>query len=165
MRTVAAVETDVVDLSALARVFDLGGDGQDVVIEPVDDVIDRYTRDAVVTGQVHVGLSIGPALPFEVGRMERHPGTHEALLCLDDAIVLLLSADPGSRPAAASTQALLVRPGQCVSLHPNVWHSVGIGLNGPSRYYWLAGISDAPGSPWAEVLDGPVRVTAPTGRP
>ena len=161
MRTLAAVATDALDFTAYGRVFDLDADGPDVVAEPVADVVDRYTREPVVTGQVHLGLTTGPALPFEVFRMERHPGTQEALICLDGPVALLLSADPGARPAAASTRAFLVRPGQCVSLHANIWHSVGMGADGPSRYCWLAGVSGSPESPWAEMLDGPVRVTLP----
>jgi ureidoglycolate hydrolase len=158
---VAALTTEAIDISPFGRVFDLGSDGTDVVMEPVDDVVDRYTRDPVVTGAVHVGLTLGPALPFEVAQMERHPGTREGLLCIDDAVVVLLSADPGTRPSAASTSAVLVRPGQCLSLDPNVWHSMGLGLHGPSRFYWLAGVSESPESPWAQLIDGPVRVTGP----
>ena len=161
MRTLAALTADAIDLSPFGRVFDLGRDGADVVMEPVDDVVDRFTRDAVVDGAVHVGLTLGPALPFEVARMERHPDTREGLLCIDGGVAVLLSADPGARPAAASTRAVLVMPGQCLSLNPGVWHSVGLGLHGPSRYYWLAGVSSSPASPWADIPDGPVRVTGP----
>lgn len=38
MRTVAAVDSDALDLTGLGRVFDLGADGPDVVIEPLEDV-------------------------------------------------------------------------------------------------------------------------------
>lgn len=161
MRTLAALPADALDFAAYGRVYDLDADSADVVVEPVADVVDRYTGEPVVTGAVHVGMTRGPELPFEVAQMERHPGTREGLLCIDDEIVLLLSADPGNRPTASSTCAVLIRPGQCVSLHSNVWHSVCLGMRGPSHYYWLAGVSGSPESPWAEILDGPVRVTAP----
>ena len=161
MRTLAAVATDALDFAAFGRVFDLDADGPDVVAEPVADVVDRYTREPVVTGPVHLGLTTGPALPFDVARMERHPHTREGLLSLGDPVVVLLSTDAGDRPAAESIRAFLVRAGQCVSLHPNVWHSLCLGTRGPSRYCWLAGVSTSPESPWAEILDGPVRVTLP----
>ncbi len=163
MRTLAALPVDAVDFTPYGRVYDLGKDGGDVVVEPIPDVVDRFTGEPVVTGPAHVGLTIGPALPFTVTRMERHLHTREAVLCLDEAIVLMLSADPGTSPTAASTCAVLVCPGQCVSLRPGIWHSVGLGVRGPSRYYWLAGVSDLPESPWAEILDGPVQVAGPRG--
>ncbi len=161
MRTLAAIPIDPLDFSAFGRVFHLDVDGPDAVAEDVADVVDRYTREPVVTGEVHLGLTTGPALPFAVSRMERHPHTQEALICLDGPVALLLSDDPGTRPTAASTRAFLVRPGQCISLHANIWHSVGMGAHGPSRYCWLAGVSGSPESPWAEMLDGPVRVALP----
>ena len=161
MRTLAAIATDALDFSAYGRVFDLDADGPDVVAEPIADALDRYTAEPVVSGQVHVGLTTGPGLPFDVVRMERHPHTREGLISLGDPIALLLSNDPGDRPTAESIRAVLVRAGQCVSLDPNVWHSVCLGTRGPSRYCWLAGVSTSPESPWAEILDGPVRVTLP----
>lgn len=161
MRTLTALPVDSVAFAAYGRVYDLGRDGADVVVEPVLDVVDRFTVEPVVTGPVHVGLTSGPALPFTVTRMERHLHTSEAVLCLDEAIVLMLSDDPGMSPSAASTCAVMVRPGQCVSLRPGIWHSVGLGVRGPSRYYWLAGVSDSAESPWAEIPDGPVQVLGP----
>lgn len=161
MRTLVPSPPNSAAMAPFGRIFDLDGDGPDVVAEPIEGVRDRYTVEPVVTGAVHVGMTSASVLPRTVARMERHPTTREGLLCIDEPVVVLLSADPAPQPAADSIRAVLVRPGECLSLGHGVWHSEAFGLEGPSRYYWLAGVSDSPESPWAEILGGPVHVTAP----
>lgn len=161
MRTIVAAPASAIDLSNLGRLFDLAGDGPDVIAEPIEGVRDRYTVAPVVEGAVHVGLTVGPTLAQDVVRMERHPGTAEALLTINDPVVLLVSGDPGAQPAADQVLAVLVRPGECLALLPGIWHSAAMGLRGASRYFWLAGVSDSPESPWEDILGGPVRVTLP----
>ena len=164
MRTLRAVPVEDVDLTPYGRLFDLAdGTAPRVVVEASADWQDRYTAEPVVTGPVHLGMTTGPALAVGVTRMERHPHTHEALACLAAPVVLPLSADPGERPAADTVVAVVLRPGQCVSLHPGVWHSACLGIDGPAAYYWLAGVSDSAPSPWADVVDGPLRIEAPAG--
>jgi ureidoglycolate lyase len=160
MNPIAIVEADATACRPFGRLVDLAGDGPDVVAEPLEGVRDRFTREPVVTGAVHAGMTVGPTLPQAVSRMERHPTTNEVLLCLDDPIVVLVSADPAGRPAAGTVRALRLRAGQCLSLDPGVWHSVGFGLGGPSSYYWLATVSSTE-TPWAEILGGPLLVAAP----
>ena len=83
-------------MAPFGRIFDLDGDGPDVVAEPIEGVRDRYTVEPVVTGAVHVGMTSASVLPRTVARMERHPTTREGLLCIDEPVVVLLSADPGT---------------------------------------------------------------------
>jgi hypothetical protein len=160
MRPVAVVEADAPTCRPFGRLFDLAGDGPDVVAEPLEGVRDRFTQEPVVDGAVHAGMTVGPALPQAVSSMERHPTTNEVLLCIGDPVVVLVSADPADRPAASSVRALRLRTGQCLTLDPGVWHSVGLGLVGPSRYYWLATVSSTE-TPRAEILDGPLLVARP----
>ena len=159
MRTSSRAVRAAVDLTPFGRLFDLDGNGPDVIAEPIEGVRDRYTVEPVVTGAVHVGMTSGRAAP-DVARMERHPTTREALL----ASTSRSSCCPPPIPHPSRRRQLprvLVRPGECLSLNPGVWHSAAMGLDGPSRYYWLAGVSDSPESPWGEILGGPVQVTVP----
>ncbi len=165
MRSLVPAPPDAAAMAPFGRIFDLAGDGPDVVAEPIEGVRDRYTVEPVVIGAVHVGMTSGPALPRDVARMERHPTTREGLLCLGKPVALLLSADPATRPDVDSVRAVLVRPGECLSLDPGIWHSEAMGIGGPSHYYWLAGVSASPESPWAEILGGPVQVGAPAAEP
>ena len=164
MRTLAALPIEAVDFSAFGRVYDLGRDGADVVAEPLPDVVDRYTGEPVATGLVHVGLTIGPELPFEVTRMERHPHTHEVLLCLDEAIVLMLSADPGASPAEGEH---LRRPGPPGSMR--VAASGRLAQRGSRRartepLLLARGRQQLPGVAVGGDSDGPVWLASPRGR-
>lgn len=154
MRSVEAVRADEVDLRAYGRLFDLaGGDAPDVLLTETSDWHDRYTGEPVVTGSVHLGLTAGPAIHADVRLMEQHPHTAETIAPTSATIVVPVAVEPH----ADSVQALLLDPGQCLALRAGVFHAPAMGLEGPSLYYWLAGV-DEDLDPWCEIVNGPLRI-------
>lgn len=155
MRTVDAVRADAVDLTAYGRLYDLaGGNGPDVVVTEAADWRDRYTGEPVVTGAVHLGMTAGPAIDAQVRLMEQHPRTRETIAPIAAPIVVPVSVEPH----AQAVQALLLQPGHALVLKPGVYHAPAMGLDGPSRYYWLAGVDQTASDPWCEIVDGPVLI-------
>jgi ureidoglycolate lyase len=162
LRTIQAVTVEEIDFSRYGLLFDLvSGAAPDVVAERSTDWQDRYTARPVVTGSARLGMTIGPTITTDITRLERHPHTREAVACICEPIVLPLAVDAGDRPSADSVIAVELRPGQCVSLHPGVWHGAGMGADEPTAYYWLAEVTEQDSSPWADILGGPIRIRGP----
>jgi hypothetical protein len=153
VKTIEAVRADAVDLTTYGRLYDLAGGGEpDVVFTQAADWRDRYTGDPVVTGAAHLGMTAGPAVTSEVRLMEQHRHTTEAIAPIAAPIVVPV----GAQPHARAVQALLLRPGQCLMLHPGVYHAPAMGLDGPSLYYWLAAVDQTITDAWHEIVDGPL---------
>lgn len=143
------------------RVFDLRGDARDgVAAVSGEGWSDCYTLRPLINGQGHLGMTRGPAAPWDCRQMERHLRTEEALFCAGEAIVLAV-APPGdsSTPQALALQAFILQPGQVAVMAPGVWHDACRGLRGPTFYHWMAICGLGP-DPWVTVEGGPVRVQA-----
>lgn len=163
MTIVEAVAATEIDFGAYGVLVDLSAGGPDVVPERGDGWTDAYSAQPMVEGAIHVGLTVGPSTTAAVRRMERHPHTREVLAGIGRPVVLPLSDDRGDRPRADRVVAVVLSPGQCVSLSPGIWHAPGMGVDEPSAYYWLAGVDHGAGSSWADIEDGPVTVRVRPG--
>lgn len=143
------------------RVFDLRGAAGDAVAAiSGEGWTDCYTLRPLINGQGHLGMTHGPAAPWDCCQMERHFRTEEALFCAGEPIVLAV-APPGdpAAPQAATVQAFVLQPGQVAVMAPGVWHDACRGLRGPTFYHWMAVCGFGP-DPWVPVDGGPVRVQA-----
>lgn len=143
------------------RVFDLtGAPGEGVRPMSGEGWTDSYTLAPLIDGPGHLGMTRGPAAPWDCRLMERHPRTEEALFCAGAPIVLAV-APGGAAPAplAGTLRAFVIRPGQVAVMERGVWHDACRGLDGPTPYHWMATCGLGP-DPWVEVAGGPVRVLA-----
>lgn len=159
MRTIAAESAATGPLPGIGWMYDLTEESPQVVTTDMAPWQDGYSASPVVDGPAHAGFTCGPALSEPVERMERHAYTTEALLAVTEAVVVPVSADPGPAPSADSVRALIVSPGQCLTLERNTWHGAAMGLRGPCAYYWLAQVDADIESVWTAISDGPVVVT------
>jgi hypothetical protein len=153
-----AIPSGEADLSEYGRNVDLMSGGPGVTNTAGPDFDDRYTQDPLIDVPGHLGLSFGPGLPVDVHRMERHHHTSEAVFCLDGPVILPVAAPTHVQPRTRDVQALLISPGECVILKPNVWHAHCIGVDGPAAYYWLAAVDHTLPADWVELDDGPVGI-------
>jgi ureidoglycolate hydrolase len=155
MRTLVTQRADALDLREYGRLHDLlTGSAPDVVATEGTGWHDRYTGEPVVFAAAHLGMTVGPAIATDVWCMEQHPHTSETIVAQQSPIVVPVALEP----RAQAVQALLVGPGQCLTLRPGVYHGPGMGVDGPSRYYWIAGVDPDAGDSWCDILDGPVRI-------
>jgi len=154
----AAVPPGQIDLTPYGRAVDLTSDGPDVIATSGPDFTDRYTRDILIDVPGHLGRTVGPGLPADVRRMERHRHTSEAVFCADGPVILPVAAPSAGQPRTGDVRALLIAPGGCIVLDPGVWHAPCIGVDGPAAYYWLAAVDEMQATDWAELDDGPVRI-------
>ena len=149
--TLEAVRADTMDLTPYGRLHDLRTDG---VFTRAQDWQDRYTAEPVVGGPTHLGMTAGPALSVEVHLMEQHPHTREAIAPMTAPIVVPVAVEP----RAHAVVALLLEPGQCLVLHPGIYHAPAMGLDGPSLYYWLAEVDYTVTDSWSEIVEGPLLI-------
>lgn len=155
MRTLVAQRADAVNIDEYGRLHDLlAGTAPDVVETDGTSWHDRYTSEPVVRAAAHLGMTVGPAITTEVWRLEQHPHTSEAIVAQQSPLVVPVALEP----RAQAVKALVVGPGQCLTLLPGVYHAAGMGVDGPSRYYWIAGVDPQAGDSWCDIVDGPVRI-------
>ena len=153
------------DPTPYGRRLDLLNGGPGVIDTAGPDFNDRYTREALIDGSGHLGLTVGPGLPADVHRMERHRHTSEAVCCLAGPVILPVAAPGDERPRTSDVRALLITPGECVILNPGVWHAPCCGVDGPAAYYWFAAVDETRPTDWVELDDGPVRIELDETRP
>ncbi len=156
MRVVEAVPAGAAVLSGLAEVVDLRSAGPGVVSSAGAGWTDAYSAAAVLEGPAHIGRTVGPSAAEPVAAMERHDMTREVVVGTDGPLVLPLCSGAVARPTAEAVVAVVIEPGQCLSLHPGTWHAPAMGLDGPCTYLWLAGVDEHASSGWVAVDGGPV---------
>lgn len=151
-----------------ARAADLSDIGRLTVLTPqptrmtdgAPPIADAYTRDPILAGEVHLGMTIALPCDTPVSHMERHSYTAEALVCAATPIVFLVAPPTPHRaaPAAADLRAVRLAPGDVLVLRPNVWHSPGLDDGAGSAYYWLADVDETVPTRWVPISGGPVHV-------
>lgn len=154
-----------------ARTADLADIGRLITLDPQPsgtiDISDAYTRDPILTGAVHLGMTIARPSTTPVGHMERHHYTAEALVCAAAPIVFVVAPPTPHQPApaAADLRAVRLEVGEVLVLDRDVWHSPGLDDGTGSPYYWLAEVDEAVATQWVPISGGPVHLRQPLAHP
>ncbi len=107
-----------------------------------DDVVRYWAHLAnfEINGTIDVGWVTMRKRPMLLTQLERHFKTVEAVIPVDDAMVLPVAAgqdfgDYNARPKLADVRGFYLRPGQMVTYKPGAWHFGGFPLNKPEASF------------------------------
>lgn len=144
-------------------VYDLMADSpaHNVIKSAGDGYRDSFIANALIDRPGSLGMTSASPLPYNIGRMERHLHTQEAMMCAGEPIAFLVAPAMTEPPAAADVRAFLLMPGQVVVLHRGTWHSAAYGIHGPASYYWMAEAYDEEPTIWKPIEMGPVQLVPP----
>ena len=128
------------NFAPFGRIFDLREGADHIYVYQTATFTDRMLElEPFGDSKVHLGMTLGSPTPCPVKAMEIHPTSEEAILCLQDPIVLCVAPWDGCpQPEAQNVQAFLLRCGQVAVMNRNVWHDACHGIANSTHYYWLA---------------------------
>ncbi len=126
MKTIKAKPITVENFHAYGEFVDL--------MNPEGYALDDFYRDKLLmhtSGNMQMAFSpliVRKSEKMIVTKAEYHNLTQEAVLCLDDDVVLHV-APAGKEPVPELTEAFIVPKGTMVRIHTGVWHLSAMPLN------------------------------------